>query len=121
MDEYIRLTRYVENGRVTIKEPLTNFEYVEFERVRTLELFNSDGLRSIIYTKPRIPNMKEKTLRYLGHFEYIKVIKGSRFLNTKKIDVNEVLISPLDATSKILLKEGKLCDREEELTVMGFL
>jgi saccharopine dehydrogenase-like NADP-dependent oxidoreductase len=62
--------------------------------------------------------MKEKTLRYPGHVEYIKVLKESGFFNTEKIAVNNTLISPLDFTSKILFDEWKLEEGEEEITVM---
>jgi saccharopine dehydrogenase-like NADP-dependent oxidoreductase len=118
IEEYTRPARYVEHGEVVVREPLTDCEYVEFEQVGTLESFNSDGLRSLIDTMPHIPNMKEKTLRYPGHVEYVKVLKNSGFFAEKKIDLNGQQVSPLEVTSKILFQEWKLGDREEELTVM---
>ncbi len=117
IEEYTRPARYVEHGELVIREPLTDCEYVDFDQVGTLESFNSDGLRSIIYTMPHIPNMKEKTLRYPGHVEYVKVLKESGFFGTEKIEVNGAMISPLDVTSKILFNEWKLGETEEELTV----
>ena len=118
IEEYTRPARYVEHGELVVREPLTDCEYVEFDKVGTLESFNSDGLRSIIFTMPHIPNMKEKTLRYPGHVEYVKVLKESGFFETEKIEVNGSLVSPLEFTSKMLFREWKLGDREEELTVM---
>ncbi len=118
IEEYTRPARYVEQGEVITREPLTDCEYIDFDKVGTLESFNSDGLRSIIFTMPHIPNMKEKTLRYPGHVEYIKVLKEIGFFNTDKIDVGGNSVSPLDFTSKILFNEWKLGETEEELTVM---
>lgn len=118
IEEYTRPARYVEHGETVVREPLTDCEYVDFEKVGTLEAFNSDGLRSIIYTMPHIPNMKEKTLRYPGHVEYIKVLKESGFFESEEIEVQGKLVSPLDFTSKLLFKEWKLGETEEELTVM---
>jgi len=118
IEEYTRPARYVENGKEIVREPLTDCEYVEFEKVGTLEPFNSDGLRSIIYTMPHIPNMKEKTLRYPGHVEYVKVLKESGFFDTEKIEVDGSLVSPLDFTSRMLFNEWKLGETEEELTVL---
>ena len=117
IEEYTRPARYVENGNVIVREPLTDCEYVEFDKVGTLESFNSDGLRSIIYTMSHIPNMKEKTLRYPGHVEYVKVLKESGFFETEQMEVNGSKISPLDFTSQILFKEWKLGEKEEEITV----
>lgn len=118
IEEYTRPARYIANGELVIREALTDCEYIEFDNVGTLESFNSDGLRSIIYTMPHIKNMKEKTLRYPGHVEYIKVLKESGFFNTEKIQVNNNLISPLEFTSKILFNEWNLEEEEEEITVM---
>ena len=118
IEEYTRPARYVENGKMVVREALSDCEHVVFEGVGTLEAFNSDGLRSIIYTMSHIPNMKEKTLRYPGHSTYIKALRESGFFNTEKIEVNGNPVSPLDFTSKILFNEWKLEEGEEEITVM---
>ena len=118
IEEYTRPARYVENGKVVTKEPLSDIELINFEKVGTLESFNSDGLRTLIETMPHIPDMKEKTLRYPGHAAYISVLKSSGFFDLKKIEVNGTKISPLEFTSKILFKEWKLGEQEKELTIM---
>ena len=118
IEEYTRPARYIENGKMITREALTDCEFVEFDNVGTLESFNSDGLRSIMFTMPHIKNMKEKTLRYPGHVEYVRVLKESGFFNTKEIEVNGTKISPLDFTSKVLFNEWKLGETEEEITVM---
>jgi saccharopine dehydrogenase-like NADP-dependent oxidoreductase len=121
IEEYTRPARYVENGNMITRDALTDCEFLEFDHVGTLEAFNSDGLRSIIFTMPHIKNMKEKTLRYPGHVEYIKVLKESGFFNSEKITINGTAISALDFTSKILFKEWKLGEQEEELTIMRII
>ncbi|MBC7845698.1 MAG: saccharopine dehydrogenase NADP-binding domain-containing protein [Flavobacterium sp.] len=118
IEEYTRPARYVENGNIIIRDALTDCELVEFDKVGTLESFNSDGLRTLLFTMPHIKNMKEKTLRYPGHVEYVRVLKDSGFFSEKKIMVSSSEISPLDFTSKILFNEWKLGENEEELTVM---
>jgi len=118
IEEYTRPARYVQHGEIVVREPLTDCDYVEFDKVGTLESFNSDGLRSLIYTMPHIPNMKEKTLRYPGHVEYVSVLKESGFFSEEKVNVNGIQVSPLDFTSKILFNEWKLGEAEEELTVL---
>ncbi len=118
IEEYTRPARYIENSKLITREALSDVELVDFETIGTLESFNSDGLRSLIHTMPHIPNMKEKTLRYPGHIEYIQVLKKSGFFDTNKIEVHGTKISPLDFTNKILFKEWFLEDNEEEVTVM---
>lgn len=118
IEEYTRPARYIENGELIIKDALSDCEYVEFDKVGTLESFNSDGLRSIIFTMPHISNMKEKTLRYPRHVEYIKVLKESGFFSEEKLEINGVKVSALDFTSKILFNEWKLDEEELEFTIM---
>jgi len=118
IEEYTRPARYVEDGKLITKAALTDCTLHEFEHVGQLESFNSDGLRSLIFTLPHILNMKEKTLRYPGHSEYIRVLKESGFFSEVKISVNGHDISPLQFTSKILFNEWKLGEDEQELTVM---
>jgi saccharopine dehydrogenase-like NADP-dependent oxidoreductase len=118
IEEYTRPARYVENGNVITREALSDCELLEFEKPGTLEAFNSDGLRSILFTMSHIKNMKEKTLRYPGHVEYVRVLKESGFFDKKKIEVNGIKISPLDVTCTILFNEWKLGEHEEEMTVL---
>jgi saccharopine dehydrogenase-like NADP-dependent oxidoreductase len=118
IEEYTRPARYVEQGKIIVREALSDVEYIDFDTVGTLESFNSDGLRSLIITMPHIPNMKEKTLRYPGHAQYISVLKESGFFSKKKIVIDGQEIEPLQFTSKVLFNEWKLASDEEEITVM---
>jgi len=118
IEEYTRPARYVENGNLVVKPALSDVELMEFDGIGTLEAFNSDGLRSILYTMSHIPNMIEKTLRYPGHCEYISVLKEAGFFDEEEsISIKGANVSPLSFTSKVLFKEWNLGD-EEELTVM---
>jgi saccharopine dehydrogenase-like NADP-dependent oxidoreductase len=117
IEEYTRPARYVENGVMITRDALSDVELLEFDSIGTLEAFNSDGLRSIIQTMAHIPNMIEKTLRYPGHAEYIRVLKDSGFFNTVPIEINGIKISPLEFTSKVLFNEWFLGDKEE-ITIM---
>ena len=83
-----------------------------------LEAFNTDGLRSLLYTMSHIPNQKEKTLRYPGHVSLITALQQSGFFSKEKIMVDGKEVSPLDFSSQILLREWKMEENEEELTVM---
>lgn len=80
-EEYTRPARYVRDGRLITVPALSEPELVAFEiggHELFLEAFNTDGLRSLITTMDgRIPNMKEKTLRYPGHIAYIKELQES--------------------------------------------
>jgi lysine 6-dehydrogenase len=78
-EEYTRPARYVKDGKVVVMPALSEPELLEFRiagQTLILEAFNTDGLRSLITTMDgRIPNMKEKTLRFPGHIAYIKELQ----------------------------------------------
>jgi len=118
IEEYTRPARYVENGVMVTKEALSDVELLQFEGIGTLESFNSDGLRSIIFTMPHISNMKEKPLRYPGHADTVRILKESGFFDTEPSDIKGAKVAPIDATSSMLFKEWKLGEEEEEITVM---
>jgi lysine 6-dehydrogenase len=118
IQEYIRPARLVEEGNIVTRPALSEREIMRFEGVGELEAFNTDGLRSLIYTMGHIPNMKEKTLRYPGHVDLIIALQQAGFFDTKLIRINDTDISPLAFTSKILVDQWKLDPEEEEFTVM---
>lgn len=118
IEEYVRPARYVQNNTVVIKEALSDPELIHFDGVGTLESWNSDGLRSLIKTMPNIPNMIEKTLRYPGCIEYLRVLREAGFFSYDEIEVNGQTIRPIDVTAKLLFPKWKLKPGEEEFTVM---
>ena len=121
IEEYIRPARYVQNSQLITKEALSDTELIEFEGVGTLESWNSDGLRSLIDTMPHIPNMIEKTLRYPGCVEYLKVLRESGFFSYDEIEVNGQKVRPIDLTAKLLFPKWQLKEGEKDFTVMRII
>ena len=118
IEEYVRPARYVQNSQLIIKEALSDPELIHFPGVGSLESWNSDGLRSLIKTMPNIPNMIEKTLRYPGCIEYLRVLREAGFFSYEAVDVKGVKVRPIDLTAKLLFPKWKLGPGEEEFTVM---
>ena len=121
IEEYTRPARYVENGNIITKPALSDAEYVDFENAGTLESFNTDGLRSILFTMSHIPDMKEKTLRYPGHIDLIRSLQKAGFFDTGEINVKGTSIRPLDLTTALLFDQWKLNEREAEFTLMRII
>ena len=118
IEEYTRPARLMENGHIVVRPALSEVEWIHFDNLGTLEAFNTDGLRSLLYTMPHIKNQKEKTMRYPGHVDIIRSLKESGFFSEEPLNVEGTMISPLKVTSQILFNEWKLGLEEEELTVM---
>jgi saccharopine dehydrogenase-like NADP-dependent oxidoreductase len=118
IEEYTRPARYIQNGQLVVKEALSDPDLVHFDQVGTLESWNSDGLRSLIRTMPNIPNMIERTLRYPGCIEYLRVLRESGFFSQHPVDINGTSVRPVDLTAKLLFPKWALKPGEEEFTVM---
>jgi saccharopine dehydrogenase-like NADP-dependent oxidoreductase len=117
IEEYTRPARYLENGNFIVKPALSDPELINFPGIGTLEAFNTDGLRSLVNTI-KCPNMKEKTLRYPGHIEKMKVLRETGFFSQQEINVKGLRIRPMDLTAQLLFPKWKLEDGQVDITVM---
>jgi len=120
IEEYTRPARIVENGKIIVREALSEPEFLTFPKIGTLEAFNSDGLRSLIQTI-KAPNMVEKTLRYPGHIEKMKFLREIGLFNKEKIEIKNQKISPLDIISELLFPKWKLEKGDEDITIMQII
>jgi lysine 6-dehydrogenase len=118
MEEYIRPARYLENGKIIVKPAMSDREYVHFDAIGTLEAFNTDGLRSLLFTMKHIPFMKEKTLRYPGHIQLIQVLRAAGFLDKQPVTLNGMPVVPFEFTSQVLFNAWKPDAEEPEFTIM---
>lgn len=118
IEEYNRPARLVVNEKVVTKPALSDVEILDFPKVGRLEAFNTDGLRTLIKTM-KIPFMKEKTLRFPGHAERMRMLRETGFFDKEPLSLPDgVTVRPLDVTSKLLFRMWKLNEGEEDLTVM---
>ena len=118
IEEYIRPARYVQNKSLIIKEALSDTELVEFDEIGTLESWNSDGLRTLIETMSHVPNMIEKTLRYPGCVEYLKVLRECGYFSYEPVEINGAKVRPIDLTAKLLFPKWQMKEGDEDFTVM---
>ena len=117
IEEYTRPARWVEHGRLVTKPALSDLELVDLPRVGTVEAFNTDGLRSLAQTL-HASFMKEKTLRWPGHVEKMRMLRETGFLSLEPIAVAGTRVRPYDVTTKLLFDAWRLPEGESDLTVM---
>ena len=117
IEEYTRPARYIDGGRLVVREALSDPELLNFPNIGTLEAFNSDGLRTLA-TTVKGDYLIEKTLRYKGHIEKMAVLRDTGFFSKEPMLINGIMISPLEFTSRLLFPKWKLQEGEEDLTIM---
>jgi saccharopine dehydrogenase-like NADP-dependent oxidoreductase len=119
IEEYTRPARYIREGKLIEMPALSEPELLNFKGIGTLEAFNSDGLRSLIHTLP-CPDMVEKTLRYPGHIEKVRLLREIGLFSHQPVKVKGTVIRPIDLASELLFPLWELGE-DEDLTVMKII
>ncbi len=119
LTEYVFPAHHVENGRKVAAEALSGLEHVEFPGLGTLEAFFTDGLRSgADNIRGRV--VFEKTLRYPGYAEQMKLLRHMGLFDAEPVEVDGVKVSPRAVASALLGPLWRLAPEkgEADLTVM---
>ena len=113
IEEYTRPARIKINGKILVKEALSDIQNFEAEGIGELESFLTDGLRTLLHSDKlisKVPNFSEYTIRYPGHADLVKsLIQAGGFAEGQ-----------IEDTCEELFKHWKLTD-EEEFTFMLIL
>ncbi|MHA2174450.1 MAG: saccharopine dehydrogenase C-terminal domain-containing protein [Candidatus Hodarchaeales archaeon] len=119
--DYTTPARFIVKGNLVIRPALSDPEIINFPGIGSLEAFNMDGLRTLTETFPDIPDKIEKTLRYPGHIEKMKLLMELGFFSHETLEVKGVKIKPIDLSTKLLFPKWKLKEGEEDLMVMQII
>lgn len=117
IEEYTRPSRCVEGGEVVIRPALSGVEPLDVPGVGTLEAFYTDGLRTLLSTV-KARNLFEKTLRYPGHAERMRMLRETGFLSGEPVSVDGVPVVPRRLTETLLFHAWRRPDDEAELTFL---
>ncbi|HEX6850540.1 MAG TPA: saccharopine dehydrogenase C-terminal domain-containing protein [Candidatus Polarisedimenticolaceae bacterium] len=117
LEEYTRPSRFREHGVEVVRPALSEIELVDLPRAGTLEAFNTDGLRTLLRTVSA-PNLKEKTLRWPGHAERMRMIRDTGFLSDEPVEFGGVSVRPRALTERLLLDAWTLPPGDDEFTVL---
>ena len=99
LDYYTTLSVMLEDGRLVKKEALSEVEEVDFpEPVGRLEAFHTaGGISTLPYRyQNAIRHMEYKTLRYPGHAEIMRAIRGLGLLSTQPVQHRGHPVVPRD-------------------------
>lgn len=107
IDMYSRKVNIVRGGKTVQVEPMSGLEQINFPRVGKLEAFYTDGLRTLLHTVKGTSDMWEKSLRYPGHVEKIKLLKALGFFEENPVKIDSYQVAPKEVTARLLEKKLK--------------
>jgi len=114
IEEYVRLSIIVENGKKVEVKALDGIEMIEIPDVGLLEAFYTDGVRTLHHTIKGVNSMWEKTMRYPGHAEKIKTLMELGFFDETPILLDRGFkISPRELTIKLFEKRLSMFDLKD--------
>lgn len=102
IEEYVRRVKIVRDGHVTEVEALDGLEEVSFPGVGRLEAFYTDGVRTLHHSLKGVRNISEKTLRYPGHAEKVRLLRDLGFFDESPLEVDQTAIAPRKLTMRLL-------------------
>lgn len=109
LDEYTRKVLILKDGKITEVEPGEGLEYFFVPNIGSLEAFYTNGLRSLL-RNVKAQNMGEKTVRYRGHFEKIRLLKELGLLDDEYITVSNTKITPKEVLAELFRKRLSFSD-----------
>ncbi len=118
IDEYIRDVSIVKDGKLVQTPALSGLEQIDFPGVGTLEAFYTDGLRTLVKSLPGIENLYEKTLRYPGHVEKVKLLRELGFFSEEPVTVQGLEVYPKMVSARIFEKSLTMPEVGDLLAMM---
>ncbi|MEL9914736.1 MAG: saccharopine dehydrogenase C-terminal domain-containing protein [Thermoplasmatales archaeon] len=103
LDEYTRKVDIVRNSKILRAEPGDGIEYFFVNGLGSLEAFYTNGLRSLI-RNVKARNMTEKTIRFRGHMEKMKLLMDLGLLSDEALDISGCSVSPKEVLANLLSK-----------------
>ena len=120
IEEYTRPARVVRNRQTEVVPALSEIEHIDFPDLGTLEAFVTDGLRTLARTIDA-PDMVEKTMRYPGHAERMRMLRETGFFSDTPVDIDGVSVRPLDVATRLLFPMWQMNEGDEDVTIMRIL
>ena len=95
--EYMIKVKVIKNGEIVEVDAagdLEGFAFSEFGKNEELECAITPGMPSFIFTRPYLKEFAEKTVRWPGHWQGIKVLKECGMLDLQPVETREQKIAP---------------------------
>ncbi len=115
--EYTRPARLRRGGEERTLPALSEVETVDMPGVGPLEAFNTDGLRTLLRTS-RAPELVEKTMRWPGHADRVRILRDSGFFSERPVSVGDAEVTPLELSARLLVDAWRYGPGEPDLTTM---
>lgn len=100
---YTKPATAIENGEIIELPPLSDLRETTFkEPVGLCETVITDAHSTAYILKGRVKNLTERTVRYPGHWEKMKVLAELGFLDNAPLEIDGMALTPKAVAEKVL-------------------
>lgn len=95
--EYMIKLNVIKNGKIVEVDAATDlekFRFNQFGRDEELECAVTPGMPSFLFTRPKLKEFAEKTVRWPGHWQGVKTLKECGMLDIQPVEFKGTMIVP---------------------------
>ncbi|MCJ7789082.1 MAG: saccharopine dehydrogenase NADP-binding domain-containing protein [Candidatus Atribacteria bacterium] len=119
--EYMVKVDVVKDGKIVeanAMDDLEKFRFNQLGRDEELTCAITPGMPSFLYTRPQLKECAEKTIRWPGHWEGVKMLKECGMLESTPVNFKNMKISPREFLSFVITPKLKPLEGETDVCVM---
>jgi lysine 6-dehydrogenase len=119
--EYMIRAQVIKNGKVVEVPALSDRERFSFTKLgkdEELECAVTPGMPSFTYTRSKLNEFAEKTIRWPGHYEGIDTLKACGMLDLTPIEFEGVKIAPRDFLLSVVRPKLRVLEGDTDVCVM---
>ncbi|MBN1334109.1 MAG: saccharopine dehydrogenase NADP-binding domain-containing protein [Synergistales bacterium] len=119
IEEFTRPVTIIRDGKKVVLEATEGLHLREFPTLGTLEVFYTDGLRSLARNL-KARNMGEMTMRWPGHVEQMRLLRTMGMFDEEPRMLGGQEVIPMDVTADLLFPLWKMEPEkgDRDLTIM---
>src|SRR4030066_1233355 len=119
--EYMVKVDVVKDGKIVEANAMDDLEEFRFNQLgkdEKLACAITPGMPSFIYTRTQLKECAEKTIRWSGHWEGVKMLKESGMLESTPVNFKNMKISPREFLSFVITPKLQPLKGETDVCVM---
>jgi len=113
--------KVIKTGKVVEVPALSDresFRFTQFGKDEELECAITPGMPSLLFTRPQLNELAEKSIRWPGHFEGINRLKECGMLDLTSVEFKGMKIAPRDFLLAVMDTKLKPLEGDTDVCVM---
>ena len=119
--EYMIKVKVIKNGEIVEVNTMSDresFRFAQLGKDEELECAVTPGMPSFIFTRPKLDEFAEKTIRWPGHWQGIETLKECGLLDLMPVEFQGLHIPPREFTASVVGAKLRPLEGDTDVCVM---